>query len=139
MSGHQYPEFWGRAHFWITFVGVNLTFFSHAFPRRFRACPADIQTIPRPLPDGTSSLRSADISGLGVLVFPVCGASHLYLKGAAGLELLGRRCDYARVASQLASPFHTFEELPAHVDNGPSAKHVLQMRGRPALWPWPRR
>jgi cytochrome c oxidase subunit 1 len=27
MSGRRYPEFWGEVHFWLTFVGVNLTFF----------------------------------------------------------------------------------------------------------------
>ena len=27
MSGHPYPEGLGRVHFWMTFIGVNLTFF----------------------------------------------------------------------------------------------------------------
>src|ERR1700759_4883342 len=27
MSGHQYPEKWGKIHFWLTFASVNLTFF----------------------------------------------------------------------------------------------------------------
>jgi cytochrome c oxidase subunit I len=31
MSGRQYPEFWGRMHFWPTFIGVNLTFFPQHF------------------------------------------------------------------------------------------------------------
>ena len=31
MTGHQYPEFWGKVHFWTFFIGVNLTFFPHAF------------------------------------------------------------------------------------------------------------
>jgi hypothetical protein len=30
LTGHQYPEFWGKVQFWITFIGVNLT-----FPRHF--------------------------------------------------------------------------------------------------------
>ena len=32
MTGQPYPEFWGKVHFWMTFIGVNLTFFPHAFP-----------------------------------------------------------------------------------------------------------
>jgi len=31
--GYSYSDFLGQVHFWITFIGVNLTFFSYAFFR----------------------------------------------------------------------------------------------------------
>jgi cytochrome c oxidase subunit 1 len=31
--GYKFSDYLGRLHFWLTFVGVNLTFFSNAFFR----------------------------------------------------------------------------------------------------------
>ncbi|MFS4439183.1 cytochrome c oxidase subunit I [Paracoccaceae bacterium GXU_MW_L88] len=41
MTGRQYSEFWGKIHFWMMFIGANLTFFPQHFlgrqgmPRRY--------------------------------------------------------------------------------------------------------
>src|SRR5277367_4608565 len=112
MSGHQYPEFWGKVHFWMTFVGVNLTF----FPQHFLG----LSGMPRRYPDypeafaGWNFVSScgAYLGGAAFLVFfyvlfrTFTSKEHLadnyWGDGATTLEWT--------VASP--PPFHTFEELP---------------------------
>lgn len=43
MTGVQYPEFWGKVHFWVFFLGVNVTF----FPMHFLG----VAGMPRRIPD----------------------------------------------------------------------------------------
>merc|ERR1711871_1268913 len=43
MTGLQYPETYGQVHFWLTFIGVNLTF----FPMHFLG----LAGMPRRIPD----------------------------------------------------------------------------------------
>ena len=112
MSGRQYPEFWGQVHFWVTFIGVNLTF----FPMHFLG----LAGMPRRYPDypdafaGWNLVASigAYIGGLSVLIFlyvlyrtftsKVTVADNYWGEGATTLEWT--------IASP--PPFHTFEELP---------------------------
>ena len=112
MSGHQYPEFWGKVHFWVTFVGVNLTF----FPMHFLGAAG----MPRRYPDypdafaGWNYVASIGsyVGALSVLIFlyvvfrtftsKVTVADNYWGEGATTLEWT--------VSSP--PPFHTFEELP---------------------------
>jgi cytochrome c oxidase subunit 1 len=112
MSGKPYPEFWGKVHFWMLFIGANMIF----FPQHFLGA----QGMPRRYPDYpdafwgwnlVSSLGSY-ISAASMLVFLyVCwrtftSKEHVpanqWGEGATTLEW--------QVASP--PPFHTFEELP---------------------------
>jgi cytochrome c oxidase subunit 1 len=112
MSGRQYPERLGKLHFYITFLGVNLTF----FPMHFLG----IAGMPRRIPDypdafaGWNMVASigAYISAAGVLVF-----FYLLYKTFTS----GERCPanpWGEGATTLEwtlpspPPFHTFNELP---------------------------
>jgi cytochrome c oxidase subunit 1 len=112
MSGRQYPEFWGKVHFWFAFVGVNLTF----FPMHFLG----LAGMPRRYPDypdafaGWNHVASIGsyISAFSVVIFlyvlfrtftsKVPVADNYWGEGATTLEWT--------VSSP--PPFHTFEELP---------------------------
>ncbi len=112
MSGRQYNETLGRLHFWVTFIGVNLTF----FPQHFLG----LQGMPRRIPDYpdaffgwnlVSSIGSyISIAGMFLFLYVVWHtltrgekvAANYWGEGAVTLEWT--------VSSP--PPFHSFEELP---------------------------
>jgi cytochrome c oxidase subunit I len=112
MSGHQYPEFWGKAHFWITFVGVNVTF----FPMHFLG----VAGMPRRYPDYpdafagwnfVSSIGSY-ISGLGALVFLFVVYRTFTSKEHVADNYWGAGATTLEWTVSSPPPLHTFEELP---------------------------
>jgi cytochrome c oxidase subunit 1 len=112
MAGHQYPEFWGKVHFWSFFIGVNLTF----FPQHFLG----LAGMPRRYPDyadafaGWNFVSSVGsiISGLSTMVFfyvlwrvftsKVPLPDNYWGDGATTLEW----------AVPSPAPHHTFEDVP---------------------------
>ncbi|MEM7123864.1 MAG: cytochrome c oxidase subunit I [Pseudomonadota bacterium] len=113
MSGYQYPEWAGKLHFWLTLIGVNVTF----FPQHFLGMAG----MPRRIPDypdayaGWNEISSygSYITALGMIVF-----FYVLLR----VFVIGRvRCPanpWGAGATTLEwtlpspPPFHTFEELP---------------------------
>ncbi len=112
MCGRQYPERLGQAHFWITFVGVNLTF----FPMHFLG----LAGMPRRIPDYPDAFAPWNqIASIGSYVSAIGVALFLYLlwRTFAAGERVGEN-PWGEGATSLEwkvsspPPFHSYDELP---------------------------
>ena len=112
MCGRMYSEMLAKLHFWITFIGVNLTF----FPMHFMG----LAGMPRRIPDypdayaGWNEVASygSYISGAGVLLF-----FYIVLRTFTAGEKVAEN-PWGEGATTLEwtvsspPPFHTYEQLP---------------------------
>jgi cytochrome c oxidase subunit I len=112
MSGRQYPEWAGKIHFWVTFIGVNLTF----FPQHFLG----LQGMPRRYPDYPEAFAYWNqLSSIGAFI---SAAATVWFIGVALYTLFaGRKAadnpwgvGATTLEWTLSSPppFHTFNDLP---------------------------
>jgi cytochrome c oxidase subunit 1 len=112
MTGKQYPEFWGKVHFWVTFVGVNLTFFPMHFlglagmPRRYVDYPEQFH--------GWNEVASfgSYIGGVSVLIFLYVLYRTFTSKEQVADNYWGQGATTLEWTISSPPPFHTFEELP---------------------------
>jgi len=112
MSGRQYPEFWGKVHFWLAFVGANLTF----FPQHFLGA----QGMPRRYPDYPDAFWGWNfVSSLGSIVTMVSVGVFLYViyrtftsKEQVADNYWGAGATTLEWQVSSPPPFHTFDELP---------------------------
>ena len=112
MSGRQYPEGLGKLHFWITFVGVNVTF----FPQHFLG----LAGMPRRIPDypdaysGWNMVSSVGsyISAAGALLFLFI-VWRIFTRGAPCPDNpWGEGATTLEWTLSSPPPFHSFEDLP---------------------------
>jgi cytochrome c oxidase subunit 1 len=112
MSGRQYPEFWGKVHFWMTFVGVNLTFFPQHFlglsgmPRRYPDYPAAFA--------GWNFVSSigAYIGGAAFIVFLYVVVRTLFWGERAASNYWGEGATTLEWTLPSPPAVHSFMELP---------------------------
>ncbi|NSX54685.1 cytochrome c oxidase subunit I [Parasulfitobacter algicola] len=117
MSGRQYPEWAGKLHFWMMFIGSNLTFFPQHFLGR--------QGMPRRYIDYPEAFAYWNyVSSWGAFL---SFASFLFFIGIIAYTLLaGRRVTENNYWNEYADtlewtlpsppPEHTFEQLPKRED-----------------------
>jgi len=112
MTGYMYSEPLAKAHFWFTFVGVNLVFFPQHFlglsgmPRRYVDYPDAFAGW-----NLVSSIGSY-ISGFGVLIFLYCVFDAFMKKVPAGDNPWGAGATTLEWTLSSPPPFHQFEVLP---------------------------
>lgn len=112
MSGRMYSEFWGKVHFWLTFIGVNLTF----FPMHFLG----LAGMPRRIPDYPDAYSlwnevasiGSYISGASVVLF-IFIVAHAFIAGRKAEDnYWGEGADTLEWTLSSPPPFHQFEIQP---------------------------
>jgi cytochrome c oxidase subunit 1 len=112
MTGRQYPEYWGKVHFWLAFVSANLTF----FPMHFLG----LQGMPRRYPDYPEAFAGWNlVASLGSYLGAVSVIVFFYVAWktfTSGEKLApnywGEGATTLEWTVSSPPPFHTFEELP---------------------------
>ena len=113
MSGREYPEWAGKLHFWVTFVGVNLTF----FPQHFLG----LSGMPRryiDYPDAFAGWNAVSSYGayiaLAATVFFVVMTLYVLVAGrrVTADNYWGEGATTLEWTVSSPPPFHTFNDLP---------------------------
>jgi cytochrome c oxidase subunit 1 len=112
MSGRQYNETLGKLHFWITFIGVNLTFFPQHFlglagmPRRYIDYPDAFA--------GWNHVSSmgAYLSFAGAVLFVFVVIHTLTAGRRVEGNYWGEGATTLEWTVPSPAPFHTFEDTP---------------------------
>jgi cytochrome c oxidase subunit 1 len=119
-TGRMYNETMGKVHFWVSFIGFNVTF----FPQHF----VGLAGMPRRIPD--YALQFADFNMMSSIGAFIYGASQLlFLYNVIAAIVAGKRVSDEKVWDGAEGlewtlpsppPYHTFEtppkieEQPAH-------------------------
>ena len=112
ISGRQYPETLGKIHFWLMFLGVNLTF----FPMHFLG----LSGMPRRIPDypdayaGWNMVASygSYISAAAVLLFVYIALYTVFAGRRCADNPWGEGAESLEWKTSSPPPFHSYEELP---------------------------
>jgi cytochrome c oxidase subunit I len=116
ISGRQYPEWAGKLHFWVTFIGVNMIF----FPQHFLG----LQGMPRRIPDypdmyaGWNYVSSvgAAVTLIATLFWLGLALYTLFAGRRIGANPWGEGADTLEWTLPSPVPFHQFEIQPKVVE-----------------------
>mgnify|MGYP001162954373 FL=1 len=123
ISGKQYSEWMGKVHFWLMFIGVNLTFFPMHFlglqgmPRRYADYPDAYAGWNEIITYGSY------ISGIAVLWFIVILFRTLFFGKKCPDNPWGGEPDTLEWKTTSPPPFHTYDTLPSIDTKGKKIEH----------------
>ncbi|MDX2290089.1 MAG: cytochrome c oxidase subunit I [Hyphomicrobiaceae bacterium] len=112
MTGKMYSEFWGKLHFWLTFIGANILFFPQHFlglagmPRRYIDYPDGFAFWNK-----VSSVGSY-ITAIGTICFIIGLIVALRRTERVGNNPWGVGATTLEWTLTSPPPFHCFETLP---------------------------
>jgi cytochrome c oxidase subunit I len=116
MTGHIIPEWAGKLHFWLAFIGANVLFFPMHFlglagmPRRYADYPDAFAQWHK------VSTYGGHIFGLGMFVFVIGVVLAFRSKERAADNPWGEGATTLEWTLPSPPPFHQFETLPRIVD-----------------------
>ncbi|MGH1591630.1 cytochrome c oxidase subunit I [Methylobacterium phyllosphaerae] len=116
MTGHIIPEWAGKLHFWLAFIGANVLFFPMHFlglagmPRRYADYPEAFAGWHK------VSTYGGHIFGLGMFVFVIGVVLAFRSKERAADNPWGEGATTLEWTLSSPPPFHQFETLPHIVD-----------------------
>ncbi len=115
MSGYMFSEFWGKLHFWLMFIGVNVTVLPAALPGPRRHAASLRRTTPTPTTSGTrsSSVGSLHLGRRHWCAFFTGWLSRFARKVPAGNNPWGPGATTLEWTLP-SPPFHSFETPAAH-------------------------
>jgi len=112
MTGRVFPEWAGQVHFWLTFIGVNITFFPQHFlglagmPRRYIDYPDVFAGW------NLVSTYGAFIAGGATVFFLVMAVHSMFFGKKSVANPWGEGATTLEWTVPSPAPFHTFEEPP---------------------------
>jgi len=124
MSGRQYPEWAGKLHFWMFFIGTNLTFFPQHFlgrqgmPRRYIDYPVEFSYWNHMSSLGAFLSFASFLFFIGVMFYTL-----RYGKRITVNNYWNEHADTLEWTLPCPPPEHTFETLPKQSDWDHSHAH----------------
>ncbi|WP_096784995.1 cytochrome c oxidase subunit I [Rhodobacter sp. CZR27] len=124
MSGRQYPEWAGKLHFWMMFIGSNLTFFPQHFlgrqgmPRRYIDYPEAFATWNMVSSLGAFLSFASFLFFLGVVFYTLTRGARVTVN-----NYWNEHADTLEWTLPSPPPEHTFENLPKRKDWDRSLAH----------------
>ncbi len=113
MSGRQYPEFWGKVHFWMFFIGANVTFFPQHFlgrqgmPRRYIDYPEQFALWNEISSYGAFLSGASFVLFFGIVIYTLRQGERV-----TEPAYWGEHADTLEWTLPNPPPEHTFETLP---------------------------